>query len=111
MYKKISLVLLSSLSLYAAEAELNKKELFDYANLRINSSMSFYAGKIYMQQFNENQSYSTGFLLHDEKNASAEFGFGYMQPSTQIDAIWNSAIPKNEAQKEEGILFFMNYNF
>lgn len=111
MYKKIILALLSSLSLYAAEAELSKKELFDYSDLRINSSMSFYAGKVYMQQFKENQSYSTGFLLHDDKNASTEFGFGYTQPSTQIDAIWNSTIPKNEAEKEEGILFFMNCNF
>ncbi len=111
MYKKIILLCLSSLSLYALDAELKKKELFDYSDLRINSSMSFYAGKIYMQQFNENQSYSTGVLLHDDKNASTEFGFGYMQPSTQIDAIWNSTIQKNEAAKEEGILFFMNYNF
>lgn len=111
MYKKIILAFLSSLSLFAAEAELNKKELFGYSNLRINSSMSVYAGKVYMQQFHENQSYSTGFLLHDDKNASTEFGFGYTQPSKQIDAIWNSTIPKNEAEKEEGILFFMNYNF
>ena len=111
MYKKIILALFTSLSLFAADAELNKKELFDYANLRINSSMSFYAGKVYMQQFNESQSYSTGFLLHDDKSAGTEFGFGYMQPSRQIEAIWNSTIPKNEEEKDEGIIFFMNYSF
>lgn len=39
-----------------------------------------------MQHYDEEQAYSIGMLLHKDKNASAEFGVGYMQPSTRIDA-------------------------
>lgn len=110
-YKKIILLFLLPLCVYAADAKTERKELLDYSDIYINNKIGFYAARVYMQHFDTEQAYSIGMLLHKEKNASTEFGFGYMQPSAQIDSMLNSSFLSSNGTKEEGMLFFMHYHF
>ena len=109
MYKKIILIFVLALSLYASDEK--KHDLFNYSYVCVNDSLNFYAGKVYMQNFQDDNAYSVGLLLHEDKNVKTDFGLGYMQPTDQIDSLLISSVDKTGSAKEEGVLFFMNYHF
>jgi hypothetical protein len=109
-YKKIILLFLLPFFLFASDKKVNTKELFAYSSLQINNSVSVYAAKTNMKNFEDDHSYSIGFL-HQSKGSNTEVGVGYMQPVDQIDALLNPTAFKTLSQQDEGVLFFMNCHF
>jgi len=110
-YKKMIFLALFSLSLFASDKVVEPDVLFEYSNVKVNENISLYAGKTYTQQFEKDEGYSIGVLLRKNKEASAEFGVGYIQPCAQVDALWNLSASKLDTQKKEGMLLFMSYFF
>ncbi len=110
-YHKIIFLLLFSLSLFALDNQIESDKLFKYSDLKVNESVSLYAGKTYTQQFEKDEGYSVGVLLRRDKKSDTEFGLGYIQPCAQIDSLWNASAPRLDAEKEDGMLLFMSYFF
>jgi len=109
-YKKIFLLCLLPLFLFASEKKVDTKELFEYSSIQINNSVSVYAAKTNMQNFEVDNAYSIG-LMHQSKDSNTDVGIGYMQPVDQITALLDPTAFKTFSQQEEGMLFFMNYHF
>ena len=110
-YKKIVLLFLLSLSLYANGDDVETKELLEYTHVHVNGGMSFYAAEVYMKNFEDDRSYSVGLLLRNEKNTDTEFGIGYMKSGSNINSLL-SELPQNlDINKDGGMLMFLNYKF
>ncbi len=111
IYKKMMFLLLFSLPLFALEGSAKSDVLVEYSDMKVNETVSLYAGKAYTQHFEKDEGYSVGVLLKKDKRSDTEFGVGYIQPCAQIDSIWNTSVPKLDTKKEEGMLLFMSYFF
>jgi hypothetical protein len=109
-YKKIFLLCLLPLFLFASEKKVDTKELFEYSSIQINNSVSVYAAKTNMQNFEVDNAYSIG-LMHQSKDSNTEVGVGYMKPVDQIDILLDPTAFKTLSQQDDGVLFFMNYHF
>jgi len=110
MYKLFFIALLS-LSLSADDTKpAQTEELFKYSSLTINDNVSFYAAEVYMNNIEEENTYSVGLLLHAENRDDAEFGMGYMKVSQENAFSYDISKPL-ETEGDDGILFFMNYKF
>jgi len=109
-YKKIILLCLLPLSLYASQKRVDTKELLDYSSLQINNSVSVYAAKTNMQNFEDDNAYSIG-LMHQSKDSNTEIAVGYMQPVDQVATLLDPTAFKTVSQQDDGVLFFMNYHF
>lgn len=109
-YKKIILLCLLPLFLFASEKKVDTKKLFKYSSLPINQSVHVYAAKTNMQNFEDDNAYSIG-LMHQSKDTKTEFAVGYMQPVDQVNALLDPNLFKTLSQQEEGVLFFMNCHF
>lgn len=109
-YKKMILLCLVPLSLFAAEKKADTKELFDYSTLHVNNSLSVYAAKVNMQNFEEEHAYSIG-LLHQSTDLNTEIGIGYMQPVDQVNALLDPTVFRKLYLQDDGVLFFMHYHF
>ena len=108
--KKMMLLFLFVLSVYANEAE--QKDLLEYSNVNVHDYFSFYAARMNMQCFQSQYGYSIGLIFHDEKQAYIDFALGYMQPSERVEHFLYTEIPSwNTPEKDEGLLFFLNYRF
>lgn len=109
-YKKIILLCLLPLFLFASEKEVDTKKLLKYSSLPINQSVHVYAAKSNMQNFKDDNAYSVG-LMHQSKGSHTEFAVGYMQPVDQVNALFDLTAVKILSQQDEGVLFFMNHHF
>lgn len=109
-YRKVILLCLLPLFLYASENKADIKELFKYSSLQINNRVCVYAAKTNMQNFEDDNAYSIG-LMHQSKDLTTDVGVGYMQPVNKIDALLDPAAFKTLSQQDDGVLFFMNYHF
>jgi hypothetical protein len=109
-YKTMILLCLLPLFLFASDKKVDTKELFDYSSLPIKNSVCIYAAKVNMQNFEDDNAYSIGFL-HQSRDSNTEMGVGYMQPVDQVNALLDPAAFKTLSQQDDGVLFFMNYHF
>jgi len=108
--KKLLIVLITlSCSLFASQAD--HEEVLSYSDFNVNDSVSLYAGKINMDYFLEDEAYSIGFLLHDNSSSHVAYGCGYIQPSSKFMGFTQDEASKIEKVDEDGVLFFINYNF
>jgi len=109
--KKLT-ILLMILCFNVQASDEKQTDVFSYSDFNVNHSLSLYAGKINMDYFLEDEAYSVGLLLHNESHANLDFGCGYIQPSSkfsQFTQVESELISKTA--DDDGILFFMNYNF
>jgi len=110
--KKLTLIfyfILSTSRLFSQELE--EKEVLEYSNLYINNSLSLYAGKVNMEYFDNSDAYCVGFLLQDEEASNVKLAFGYTQPASNFDIFSEKYAEQINLQKDDGILFYINYNF
>ncbi len=110
MYK-LFIIVLFSCSLFAdGNRVLKTDELFKYSSVPINESISIYAAEIYMNNLEDENRYSVGFLLNTETINDAEFGIGYMKVGIDTMVLLSSIKPLG-IEVNDGLLFFMNYKF
>lgn len=124
-YKKLIFIYLLSISLYANDENTDiqqsvsvdskniykQKELFEYSNISINNTLSFYAAKVYMKNFEENHGYSIGLLSHEDESTGTGFGVGYMKSSSEVYSLLDKSPQDLNSNSDDGVLFFMNYKF
>ena len=111
LHKKLIILYVLIISLHGSETKEHKQELLDYSHIYVNDSLSFYAAKVNIQNFQDDQAYSVGLLLQKDDGTNTDYGIGYMQPCEQIDSLLGAPAPGYEDRKDDGILFFMNYHF
>ena len=110
MYK-LFFITLFSLSLFANENTVAEtEELLKYSSLNINDTISVYAAEIYMNQEEDENSYSVGLLLNAETKGDAEFGVGYVKATEDTTSLTHIVRPIDK-EADDGVLFFMNYKF
>ena len=107
---KLLIIVLFTLSLLHAQ-ENTSDELFKYSDVPVSDNISFYAAKVYMKSFEDDNSYSVGFLLNADANDNTDFGIGYMRSSDGVEALLNPSFNRLNNTKDDGILFFMSYKF
>lgn len=104
----IIFILISS-SLIASEKEHD--EIISYSDFNVNESLSLYAGQTHMDYFLDDEAYSVGLIMQEDTHSDFEFGFGYIQPSSKFTQLSSTEIDPIKAADEDGVLFFINYNF
>lgn len=107
--KYLVIIFLFPLIVWAESSE--DKEVLAYSDMYINNTLSLYAGKINMDYFNDSDAYSIGLLLQEDKTSDIKFGLGYTQPASNFDFLSEAYIDKLYVKEDDGVLFFMNYNF
>lgn len=110
VYKKALLFLILSVSLFGSDLT-NKKEFVEYSQFEVNNNLSVYAGEVNMKHFREEDVYSVGLLLHNNKKTHTDFGVGYVQPSSKIDLLSQNELALNTTKEDSKMIFFMNCSF
>lgn len=110
IFKKIFLLLVLSGSLFSSDIT-DKKDFVEYSQFDVNNNLSVYAGEIYMKHFKDEDMYSVGLLLHNNKKAHTDFGVGYVQPSSKIDLLSSDELALNNINEDSKMIFFMNCSF
>jgi len=109
--KKLLLMSLVTISLLQAqEDKLSNEELLQYSDYQLNNTLSLYAAKVYMKNFEDDNAYSVGLILNTDTKSQTDFGVGYMKSSEDIVSILNPSLTKLNSD-DDGVLFFMNYKF
>jgi len=110
--KKLLLMSLVTISLLQAqEDKLSNEELLQYSDYQLNNTLSLYAAKVYMKNFEDDSAYSVGLILNTDTKNQTDFGVGYMKSSEDIASILNPSLAKLNSDNDDGVLFFMNYKF
>jgi len=99
------------LPLTVSAKSMKDKEVLEYSDLHINKELSLYAGKINMDYFDDSDAYSVGFILQEETKSDMQFALGYTQPASNFNLLSELGKETLNIKKEDGVLFFMNYNF
>jgi len=101
--------LLLPLSVSATSAE--DEEVLEYTDLHINKALSLYAGKINMDYFDDSDAYSIGLILQEDLSSGVQFALGYTQPASNFNFLSEVDTEKLNIKNDDGVLFFMSYNF
>jgi len=109
--KNLLLLLILSLTLSAENKTYEIEDVLQYSDIKIKDSLSLYAGKINMDFFDESKAYSIGLIFDENEAHNMHYGLGYIQPSSKFNIFTDEYAQGIDQEKEDGVVFFMNYNF